>query len=767
MFRGFSSLRPLAAVAIAVVPTLAFAAPDASDSATMLPRVTVEDHHADIAPAREMDGDSLQAAAAASSDTASLLAALPGVSVNPAGGVSGLPSIRGLADDRLRIAIDGTDISASCPNHMNPALSYLSPVDIGSVIVYPGITPVSVGGDSIGGSIVAQSEPLRFAAPGEGVVVGGAIGVNARSNGHVLGANFRIGVAGEAFSLRYSGNTVETDNYHAAEDFKEHLFTGRAGHDLDRDEVGSSAYTVRNQNLTAAWSRDNHLLEASIGWQRIPEQGFPDQRMDLLGNDQQRINLHYAGESSWGRFDVRVHRERLQHHMDFGADKRYFYGAASQGSNPPYDNGMPCVQGMMCATGMPMNTDSDTTALSVNADIRLSADAHLRVGALHRRYRLDDSWPPSGGMMMAPDTFWNIRDGQRDRSALYVEWEHHLDSRWMAEIGARYEHIHMDAGPVQGYSTMDMTGANVMRDVAAFNAAGRSRNDGNVDISATMRYARDERLDIAFGAARKVRSPGLYEVYTWSTWQMAALMNNFVGDGNGYVGNLTLEPERAITVSATFDWHAADRRWELQVTPYCTRVTDYIDAVQWDAAANAPRTTPIVAAFTVLKYANQSARLFGADVSGSHVLGETAWGRFGIEGKIDYLDGRNTDTDDGLVNRMPLNTRLALTQRGGGWDNALELVAVRGKDDVSRVRNELATPGYALVNLRLSRQWKRLRMDFGIENLLDHFYALPTGGAYLGQGGTMTNPMPPDYPRWGTPVPGPGRSVHVGINLSF
>jgi iron complex outermembrane receptor protein len=74
--------------------------------------------------------------------------------------------------------------------------------------------------------------------------------------------------------------------------------------------------------------------------------------------------------------------------------------------------------------------------------------------------------------------------------------------------------------------------------------------------------------DVEFGLARKVRSPNLYERYTWSTWGMAALMNNFVGDGNGYVGNMDLKPEKAYTASFTFDWHAADRSWELKATPF-------------------------------------------------------------------------------------------------------------------------------------------------------------------------------------------------------
>ena len=73
---------------------------------------------------------------ARTSDTASLLTAIPGVSVYGAGGVSSLPSIRGLADDRLRTKVDGVDLVASCPNHMNSPLSYIDPTAVESVQVY-------------------------------------------------------------------------------------------------------------------------------------------------------------------------------------------------------------------------------------------------------------------------------------------------------------------------------------------------------------------------------------------------------------------------------------------------------------------------------------------------------------------------------------------------------------------------------------------------------------------------------------------------------
>lgn len=56
---------------------------------------------------------------ASTSDTAQLLKNIPGVSLYGAGGVSSLPAIRGQADDRLRIKVNGADFISSCPNHMN------------------------------------------------------------------------------------------------------------------------------------------------------------------------------------------------------------------------------------------------------------------------------------------------------------------------------------------------------------------------------------------------------------------------------------------------------------------------------------------------------------------------------------------------------------------------------------------------------------------------------------------------------------------------
>jgi iron complex outermembrane receptor protein len=721
---------------------------------TVLPQITVEAQDVPGAmAATTITQDTLDRLRPATNDTASLLRDVPGVTLNGAGGVSSLPAIRGLADDRLRVKLDGMDLIATCPNHMNPPLSYVDPSNIGTLTVFAGVTPVSVGGDSIGGTILAETLPPEFALPGAGDLTKGEFGVSYGSNNDAFNTHLKATYANEFLSLSYSGAWAKADNYTAGGDFKEDTHSGRLGHQLPLDEVGSTAYETWNHMLGIALKADNDLYEVKFGYQNMPEQLYPNQRMDLLDNEQKRVNGRYLSNRDWGSLEVSAYHERVDHFMDFGPDKRFWYGKES--IIPGSIDGQPCSPiSSTCAAGMPMYSESKTTGLAFKSDIDLSEMDLLRVGVEYQRYRLDDYWTASGGGMW-PGTFLNINDGKRDRLALFTEWEAQMDPQWLTLLGVRYERVTTDADDVQGYSTAPGAPGMQIRDAAAFNALDRKKTDDNVDLTALARYSHDANLDIEFGLARKMRSPNLYERYTWSTWPMAAVMNNFVGDGNGYVGDIDLKPEKAHTVSTTFDWHAADRSWELKATPYYTRVSDYIDAVAgptWNEDA-----------FNVLYYKNQSARLYGIDLSGKVPLTHNDWGKWGLQGLVNYTDGKNRDTGNDLYNIMPLNAKLTLTHDKAGWSNAVELVMVADKDDVSDVRNEIKTDSYALVNLRGSHSWKTVRVDFGVENLFDESYDLPTGGTYTGQGWTMSKDRLP----WGSAVPGMGRSIYAGVNVAF
>ncbi|NWF36464.1 TonB-dependent receptor [Mariprofundus sp. KV] len=704
--------------------------------------------------------EELKSMAPATSDAASLLKNTPGLNLQRGGAVSNLPAIHGMADDRLRIKVDGMDLISACGNHMNPALSYVDPSNVGSAMVFAGITPVSIGGDSIGGTIIVDSEDSEFAKPGEGILTKGEIGAFYRSNGNVQGANASATVASENVSLSYRGSTAKGDDYKAGGDFKAAGLAAAGRGWLAADEVGSTMYKTTNQSIAMAVLNGDHQVDVKLGLQDIPYQGWANQRMDMTGNDSKQANLRYEGQYSWGELEARAYYENTKHAMQFGDDKLYWYGNAMPAA--PND-GVACTPsaGMMgCAAGMPMDTEGLNIGGSVKANIALSAGKLLRVGTEGQQYRLDDWWEPSGKGMW-PDTFWNINGGKRDRLALFGEWESQWNSRWLTQLGVRYERVSMDTSTVQGYN------ATYAAEAAAFNAANRKKTDNNIDLTALVRFTPSENATLEFGYGMKTRSPNLYERYTWSTGGMAMRMINMAGDGNGYVGNLNLKPETSHTISATFDFHdAEEKQWEVKVTPYFSRVKDYIDVNRCSSAnancgaANQTATT----GFVYLQFANKLAEIHGVDLSSQLTLVEDgSFGSLSASGILNYVRGKNKTTNDNLYNIMPLNGRLGLTHRLGGWTSSLEAEMVAAKTKVSQIRNEVATAGYGLLNLRGSYEWKHLRVDAGIENLLNKFYNDPLGGAYTGQGKTMSAA---DVP-WGVAVPGMGRSIYVGMTLKM
>ncbi|MDC8758206.1 TonB-dependent receptor [Janthinobacterium fluminis] len=717
------------AASIAAALSCQFALAAEAPVARTLPEVLVN--------GKKIDANKIEAdKKVATGDSAGLLRDIPGISMYGAGGVSSLPAIHGLADDRLRVQVNGMDLISACANHMNPALSYIDPSQIDSIEVLSGITPVSAGGDSIGGTIRVKSAEPEFAAAGQGPLLKGQAGVFFRSNGSVRGANASATLANETVSVNYSGSTIRSGNYKAARDFKPAgLWTGTP-HAQPADEVGSSRYESQNQSLGVALRSGQHLLELKVGLQNIPHQGYPNQRMDMTGNDSEQFNLRYHGRYQWGELEARAYREHTRHVMNFGHDKQFWYGA--KGTVP----------------GMPMDTEGTNHGGALKAELNLSARDLVRVGGDYQRYRLSDWWSPSGGGM-APNTFWNINDGQRDRFAVYAEWDARWNAQWFSQIGVRGEAVTMNAGKVQGYNT---TMANYAAESAAFNGRDRLRKDHNLDLVALARYTPDRDATYEFGYARKTRSPNLHERYTWSTGGMPMNMVNTVGDGNGYVGDMDLKPETAHTLSATADWHDVDQeKWGVKVTPYYTYVQDYVDARC--LAKQCPKN-----AFVFLRYVNQNARLYGLDLSGHVALAKSAgYGNINASGVLSYVNGSNRVTGDRLYNIMPLNAKLALVQSVAAWTNTVEVQLVSAKKDISEVRNELKTAGYGLLNLRSSYAWKQAQFDFGVENALNRFYDSPLGGAYAGQGTTMSQ----KGIRYGIAVPGMGRSIYAGMTVKF
>jgi len=296
----------------------------------------------------------------------------------------------------------------------------------------------------------------------------------------------------------------------------------------------------------------------------------------------------------------------------------------------------------------------------------------------------------------------------------------------------------------------------------AFNARNHERTDNNFDLTALGRYTPDQNTTIEAGYARKTRSPNLYERYTWGTGGMAMRMNGWFGDANGYVGDIDLKPEVAHTLSTTAGWHDASKKeWSINITPYYTYVDDYIDVDRCASSlggsctpANKTKTNDYV----FLQFANHDAKIYGIDISGKAPLAKGSFGKLAGRGVLGYVRGKNQDTGDNLYHMMPINAKFALDHQLSQWSNSLEFQLVSAKDDVQATRNETKTAGYSLLNLRTSYDWQYVRLDAGIENLLDKNYDLPLGGAYVGDRSNQS---------WGRNVSGMGRSAYLGVTVKF
>ncbi|MDF7673179.1 TonB-dependent receptor [Acetobacteraceae bacterium ESL0709] len=669
-------------------------------------------------------------------DTTALFRDVPGFSSYSAGGLSSLPVLNGMADDRLASYIDGIRVGADCPNHMNPAFSQIDMDSIASSQAASGVSSVNIGGDSIGGSLSVERKDPQFAQKGK-ILVTGQGRADWRSNGGGSGAAGSVTVANDTLSMRYTASYSHASDYTAG---------GRGGH------VASTSYLSYNHAVTAGWHHENHMFALTFGQQDMPYQGFPNQYMDETNNRSTFVNGKYLGNFDWGTLDVRGFWKRIDHAMNMMSDKG----------------------GHTATTGMPMNIASRNVGYSIKATIPLTLSQTLQVGSEFQHNGLNDWWPPlQGSMMMGPGTFHNLNDAHRDHLGHFIQLNSHWTSRFSTEIGMRSDLVMMNTGRVSSYNDGDsmsmmhpMTmmnmgmgsmhmggmGADDAQAAKAFNTAKRGRTDANFDATVILRYKVTDYFDVKGGYARKTRSPNLYERYAWGRSSMASRMIGWFGDGNGYVGNLRLKPEIANNASVTFHFHdPREHGWDLTIEPYFSHIHNYV---------NVEKIAHLSNGFNQLRFVNHTAQTYGINATGRLQLWNNS--RFGaahLMTSLNWVRGQDKTSHTGLYQQMPLNGIIGLHESFGHWTGRAEITLVKAKTTVDSIRSEARTPGYALLGLGAGYRWRTMRLDIGLENLLNQRYFLPLGGRMVTEAhaaGTLP-----------APVLAMGRSVNLTLRGSF
>lgn len=652
------------------------------------------------------------------SDTTELMRKVPGGNFNDNGPISGQTQYRGMFGTRMNVRIDGMYINSGGPNWMDPPLHYVPKSLLESLEVNRGIAPVS-SGTGIGGYVKAKTKSSKF-TNSEKFEFHGDVGIGAHSvdDGYNLGG-----------LMSYSNNQ-----------HRFHILGARdEGDDIDfgNGTINGTEHERDNYGLGYGFKQDKHELALNFRHSDTGLSGTPALPLDIVFLDTELFNAKYNTQWNKLAIETTINYTDVAHQMN-----NYTLRPAPDFFTPP-------------PTGTDrrfINADADSLVYTIKGKLPF-VKGNLSFG-------FDGSFNDHNATVFDPDqaSFFvtNFNNVQNDTYSLFIETQQQLNQRLGMELGVRYTRVDMDAGDVDAIVSPIGTlpaAATTLRDT--FNASDRSQEDNNVDWVAELNYAMTDHLLVELGVARKTRSPYFVERYLWIPLEV----NAGLGDGNGYVGNVNLDPEVSHQIELGFNLHHHHYHFAPRV--YYRSIDDYI---QGTASTNAAvigvgtlnsETTPLI-------FSNVDAEIYGADANWSYAFNQN----WRLDGVISYVRGKRRDINDDLYRIAPLNTNIALTHDRATWSATVEGVFVARQNDISDtiVSNEArtnngATPGYILMNI--SGQWKPshdFTVNAGVGNLLDKNYTNHLSGFNRNSGSDVAV---------GSRLPGQGRNVYASLSYEW
>lgn len=463
-------------------------------------------------------------------DAASLLKQVPGAAVVRNGPLTAIVQLRGLSDDRVRVLVDGMSITPACPFHMDPPLHYVAPSALHSLTVVPGIGPVSLGGDNIGGVVLAEPKPPRFSRS-EQTLFSGALGSFYRSSNDGVGVNGGFTLANQNWSASYNGSWETADDLRIPD--------GRVK-DSGFNEFQEHEGRIAGRLL-------NGVFEAYGGISRTREAGTPALPMDMLKDDSWHAGLRQTSEFEFGELEARLGFHSIDHLMNNFSLRPLMPGAA------------PLIA----------PTHTDDWSGSVGLTVPRGKDV-VRAGLDFHWSRLDALLKNAANGAEQN----NVNNATRSRIGTYFEWQKEWTDEWTTLAGVRNDTVWSDADNIEKFFPP------ATADAAAFNARSHDVTDVDFDGMISVRFKPGEHSTYELAFARKTRSPSILERYVYTP--LAA--SSGASDGRTYLGNLGLDPEVSHQIGLTGDWHGEG--WAFKVTPFYNFVSDYIQGTPINRLVN-------------------------------------------------------------------------------------------------------------------------------------------------------------------------------------
>jgi iron complex outermembrane receptor protein len=601
-------------------------------------------------------------------DTGELLKKLPGANINRNGPLTSIAQYRGLYGGRVNVLIDGVKISSAGPNSMDSPLSYIPGTRLESISLYRGISPVSSGIETLGGTIIASSKKAEF-THNENVEFHGNANAGYAENGNNLYGSLLASIANNRHNFYLAGSSERGNDLNF-----------RGGTILptehDRDTFGGG-YAFQNDSQALSFNIEHHDTGRT---------GTPALPMDIIYARGEHYNGSFTNSfANGGELTVKLSYQDSEHWMSN-------YELRTPSSLAARRHAITDVQSRRAGISYKISSWTvgfDSDQANHNADI----------------------FNP-GTPLFFVNNYNNI---ERNRYSIFGEKIITLN-KWEIEAGLRYSRIEMDAGAVNS----SIATAPVIALQNTFNSANRKQDENLIDLVLNTTYTVSAQLDLIAGLARKERAPSYQERYLWLPLESTAGL----ADGNNYIGKIDLNSEVAYQAELGLDWHTT--RATLSPRVFYHRINDYIQGTP-NTNATAAMVSAMMAGPSklVLEYDNVDAELYGLDANWSFAI-TPVWQ---LDGVVSYVRGKRRDTSDNLYRIAPLTARTMLRYVQTSWTIGIEAETVASQSNVSAENREQKTGGYAIFNLSANYQvTQKFNIAAGVNNLFDRYYQSHLGG---------------------------------------
>ncbi len=651
---------------LACAITLALGTLQADELAPIL----VEEQAVPINP-NVAEPDAYNSSKAVNADGADFLRQVNGVSISRFGGRGLEPIIRGQSQTRLNVLLDGAYVHGGCPNRMDPPASWAALETYERVVVLKGVQSVIYGGGGSGGTVLFERDTRALA---EDKGVHGRISALTTDNG------IRYDLLGDVVAASDSGYLRAFVEQKSADDYE----------DGDGNPVRSSYDHQQAGVVLGLTPTADRLFELTIERNDFEDALYPGAGMDSPDEEGDFYRFRYLDKPAVDAIDsirVEAYLSDVDHLMDNYSNR----------PAPAYPAGS-----MMAGKPMKRATPTHSKTSGGRMVLRSTIGASIIDWGfdVQRNEREATSYNMDNGTPKALSYLWP--EVTIEQAGLFAEATTPLEGNARIKTGLRIDQVDATAD-----RTTDKPGL-----VAANTAYGMyygvsAEDQSETNIGGLLRYEKDltDGLSLFTGISRSVRTADATERYM-NKWGMTPEQR--------WVGNPEIDPERHHQIDAGVALSTATG--QMSATIFYDDVTDYI------LRDSARGQNGILKADGAEIYRNVDAELYGAELEATHQLTDN----LALSGALAWVRATNTTDDRPLPQTPPLNGKLQLDYRAGGWGLGSRVRFADRQDRIDTLsRQEVGeTAGWATLdlygNLEINQTFS---LRAGVDNLFDKTYA--------------------------------------------